>query len=379
MRRRWRHVLLATAVAVAALAVRPAGTAVGDEAPVTVVGTIGVGGDPAGIAVDPVAGLVYVTNRARDSVSIVDEHTLRVVATVPVGHAPAGVAADPSTHRAFVANAQDHTLSVVDGVRHRVVATWPVGYLPGAVAVDPSMRRVYVADEGTDPRCAGGCDDIIRALDVRTGQVLAVTDGDLNGWVSAMAVDAATHAIAVSVSGKYQGDALVALLSPALDTLAGNRPGYWVSGVAVDPQTGRLYAGMLMRTLLALDPLPGPAAAFRVARIAIGVGPHQVAVDPSTGTVYVANASGHTVSVVDGRTDRVTATVPVGAPSVAYFSTDNSGPGAIAVDPTTHRIFVADRGGDRVTVLRGIGVVRPTPTPLLPHTGGGGGRSLGGR
>jgi YVTN family beta-propeller protein len=75
--------------------VRPAATAVGDEAPVSVVGTIGVGGDPAGVAVDPVAGIVYVTNRASDSVSIVDERALRAVATVPVGHAPAGVAADP--------------------------------------------------------------------------------------------------------------------------------------------------------------------------------------------------------------------------------------------------------------------------------------------
>ncbi len=358
---------------------RPAATAVGDEAPVSVVGTIGVGGDPAGVAVDPVAGIVYVTNRASDSVSIVDERALRAVATVPVGHAPAGVAADPSTGRAYVANAQDHTLSVVDGARRRVVATWPVGYLPGAVAVDPSMRRVYVADETTVPSCAGGCDDTIRALDALTGRLVAPPAGDMGGWVSAMAVDAATHALAVSVDGKYEGDALVALLSPALDTLAGDRPGYWVGGVAVDPRTGRLYAGLLMQTLLALDPLPGPPAAFRVARIAVGVGPHQVAVDPSTGTVYVANGSGHTVSVVDGRTNRVTATVPVGAPSVAYFSTDNSGPGAIAVDPATHRVFVADRGDNHVTVLQGISAVRPGPPPTMPHSGGGGGRSLGGR
>ena len=57
-------------------------------------------------------------------------------------------------------------------------------------------------------------------------------------------------------------------------------------------------------------------------------GAYHLAVDPSTHTVYVANDT-NTVSVIDGATRTVTATVPVG-----------EGPVDLAVIPNTHTLYV---------------------------------------
>jgi YVTN family beta-propeller protein len=69
-----------------------------------------------------------------------------------------------------------------------------------------------------------------------------------------------------------------------------------------------------------------------------------VAVDPSTHTVYVANYGDGTVSAIDesgdASTGTVTATVPVG-----------SNPVALAVDPSTHDVYVANQGSGAVSVI----------------------------
>ena len=59
--------------------------------------------------------------------------------------------------------------------------------------------------------------------------------------------------------------------------------------------------------------------------------PAGVAVDPATGTAFVANYRGDTVSVIDEATDAVTATIGVGCM-----------PHGVAVDPDTHTAFVAN-------------------------------------
>ena len=54
------------------------------------------------------------------------------------------------------------------------------------------------------------------------------------------------------------------------------------------------------------------------------------------------NTHADTVSVIDGKTNRVKATVPTGR-----------GPWALAVAPEADRVYVANRLSDQVTVIDG--------------------------
>ena len=65
--------------------------------------------------------------------------------------------------------------------------------------------------------------------------------------------------------------------------------------------------------------------------IPVGSEPHDVAVSPLTGDVYVTNFNDGTASVISGRTNTVTATILVG-----------NGPVGVAVSPLTGDVYVAN-------------------------------------
>ena len=76
--------------------------------------------------------------------------------------------------------------------------------------------------------------------------------------------------------------------------------------------------------------------------IGVGPAPYAMAVNPVTRKIYVANSGSSTVSVIDPATNTVTATVTVGA-----------GPDAVAVNPVTEQVYVANGGGTTVSVIDG--------------------------
>jgi YVTN family beta-propeller protein len=78
------------------------------------------------------------------------------------------------------------------------------------------------------------------------------------------------------------------------------------------------------------------------ANIPVGTYPNDLYVNPSTNTVYVANRDDNTVSVIDGKTNTVTANIPVG-----------ERPWAVSVNPSTNMAYVANFYGDTVSVIDG--------------------------
>jgi len=74
----------------------------------------------------------------------------------------------------------------------------------------------------------------------------------------------------------------------------------------------------------------------------VGGSPNSVAIDPTTHNVYVANIDDSSVSVIDGTKNIVMATVPVGA-----------APSAMAVDSTSHTVYVDNVNGSTVSVIDG--------------------------
>ena len=135
----------------------------------TVSRRIPVGLDAYGLAIDPVAHRLYVSNwadeagrgRGTGTVSVIDitnPAAATEVATVAVGHHPSAVQLSSDRRTLFVANTEDDTVSVIrlSGAAPAVVATQsvaplagvPVGAHPDAFALSPDGTTLFVALAG---------------------------------------------------------------------------------------------------------------------------------------------------------------------------------------------------------------------------------------
>ena len=109
--------------------------------------------------------------------------------------------------------------------------------------------------------------------------------------------------------------------------------------IAVNETTNRAYiVGHNSGTVTVVD---GKSHAV-VASVRTGAGPEAVAVNPVTNRVYTVNSGESSVSVIDGASNAVIATVRTG-------SNCNN----IGVNPTTNRIYVTNNFGHSVTVIDG--------------------------
>ena len=127
-------------------------------------------------------------------------------------------------------------------------------------------------------------------------------------------------------------------------------------------------AGVLGLVLtLALAPWGGALALGQtvVATVPVGSSPFGVGVNPATNRIYISNFLSNTISVIDGTTDAVIATVPVGR-----------GPFGVDVNPTTSRIYVAnsatvlDANGVPISTVSVIDGATNTVAATVPVSGG---------
>ncbi len=108
-------------------------------------------------------------------------------------------------------------------------------------------------------------------------------------------------------------------------------------GVAIDTSTGNVYVTNTGSNNVTV--INGSSGA-NVANIPVGASPYGLAYDPSTGDVYVANGGSDTLSVISTSTEQVVDSIGVG-----------SSPIGVAVDPVTGQVFVANNGSANVSIV----------------------------
>lgn len=296
-------------------------------------------GTPAGIALNPVTGLVYVSNGGGASVSVLARVSQP---DIPVGNAPQGVAVNPLSHQLFVANSRDNTVSVIDLAQPAsATATVPVGRQPLDLAVNPVTNQVYVAQGGGNVSVIDGDHPDATPRTVATASP-----------VRQIAVNPVTNRIYFTCTS-----GTVAMLdgaNPGLPATPVTLPGaraVAAFAVAVNPVTDQVFVTDTANACVwVFAGRPDPATTVSVP---VGGQPCSLALNPVSDQIYVGNAADGTVSVLDGRDPGAGAiTVPVG-----------SEPMAVAVNPLTNRIYVVNQGGPSVTVLDGE-APRATPVTL---------------
>jgi YVTN family beta-propeller protein len=255
----------------------------------------------------------------------------RVVASIPVGIFPVGVAVNRLTNRVYVANLvgepispfmeAPNTVTVIDGASNRVVGEIVTGLdFQIGLAVDEVRNVIYVAtlDNGVD------------VLDGKTDEV--ITNIPVAGEPVYPGINAFTKSVYVSnqigwlsVLDEKENN-IVATIQ-----LGGGPNVSEPEGVAVDPITNRVYVADFepAGSVWVVDGRTNTL----VATVPVGDSPFGIAVNLLTRRVYVANAGENKISVIEARTNNVIANVPVAG-----------NPVHVAVDELRNRIYSCNIG-----------------------------------
>jgi YVTN family beta-propeller protein len=325
-----------------------------DGASNTVIATVVVGGDPAGIAaVNSVTNKIYVVNVCGNdpschpysgTVSVIDGVSNTVVATVPVGSAPLAVAVNPVTDKIYVVNYCGNgpncafpyapgTVTVIDGVTNNALSV-NVGFGPGAVAVNSVTNKIYVANGcGDDPNC-----NSTATMTVIDGQTLGTTDVSIGGYSPfAIAVNSSTNKIYVpsncngDPSCQSEPNGTVSVIDGATLTYTSVPAGLNAyPPMAVDSVTNKIYVAecgtdpscQSNGTVTVID---GATLAFT--NVGVGDYPYGLAANSVTNRIYVPNYLDNTVSVIDGTPPTPLQFVPLSQPCRAVDTRPGQGGG----------------------------------------------------
>src|SRR5579862_4610602 len=289
-----------------------------------------------GIAVNPRTGKFYAVNTANDSVTVLDADG-HLLTRVPAGHEPESIAINPGTNRVYVTNSGSGTVTVIDGANDKAIANVPVGNLPYTIAVNRTANKIYVSRTFSD---------VTVIIDGKTNAPKTVKAG-AGDAVAAESLDNNTYLI------NYENPD-VTVFNGTDDHVIKVKAANHLWALAANPQTKKIYAasvGAADVTVIGRKSLPTTLHG-------IGELPCAIVIDDSAKKVFIANYGSNNVSVLDGITDSVVATVSVGP-----------NPQAIAVDTSNHNVYVARTREGTITVLDGTtnSVLRKIKTGKGPY------------
>lgn len=354
---------------------------------------VGLGGvNPQNLAINTITNRIYSSNYSSRNVTVLDGATRAIITNIPIGGAGQGIAVNETTNRVYVANYETGMINVIDGATNAVLSSVAVGSLPYGVAVNPVTNRVFVTkpDEvsqnsvvvidgatnsvtGTVPTQspAGGigvnpATNLVYASCGMTG--IVVFDGTTLAVIANVSTPQSSSGVGVNpvtnriYVGGSDGQMLVIdgssqtvttmvplpftfgniVVNPVTNRLYLARPetaftifdgatntilstiSTFSYGIAVNPNTNQVFSSA-RTTIIQFD---GNTNA-EVGRTAIGNRLASVAVHPMLGRVYLLNQATASISVLDGKTGAILATLPI----------TGAVPVSLCVNPLTNRLY----------------------------------------
>jgi YVTN family beta-propeller protein len=285
---------------------------------------------------------------------------------------PGPVAVDAVTDTIYCAgynpnDIDEYELAVVDGSSGTVVATLAVASYPSGIAVDSATDTIYVAD-GNKVVVVNGATDTATAT-------IALPTGTATGQI---AVDSTTDTIYVANDNASDGSVVVIDGSNNAVTTTVSSGGTSPYSIAVDEATNVIWVANQGGTVVGISGATGSI----IDSVSPNGDPNDVAVDEDTDTVYVStSAATNGLTVIDGATGEITATMPVEVASLVAVdqSADvvfaqaeatyggSTAYGTVVIDGTTNAVTdVLDAIGEYSAVDSATSTLYETPANDFP-------------
>lgn len=275
---------------------------------------IGGGGGHDYLSIDSAEGRLYVTHESQ--IEVIDLATDKLVGTVANTPGVHEFALAPDLQRGFASNGRNATASIVDLKSLQTLGTVSTGESPDAALFESVHNEVYTFN---------GRGRSATVFSAKTGTVLATIA--LPGKPEFAVNDAALGRLFNNIEDQ---DEVV-----AIDTSRHEIAATWpaapcasASGLALDPARHRLFLGCENKLMVMMDANTGKV----LASVPIEGGVDANAYDPGTQLAFSANGQG-TVTIAragEGVSLKVVQTLPT-----------QNGARTMALDPTTHRIYLA--------------------------------------
>ncbi|HWQ34690.1 MAG TPA: hypothetical protein VNQ79_17705 [Blastocatellia bacterium] len=334
---------------------------------VTVVNTVTVGGQPAGIAVDPTNNRIFVANRSANSIDVINGADDTVLTSIPTGAGttPTALTINRLQNRLYVANAGNCSLSVIDTNSLTVVNTISLINPSFPAITATSLANVRNISFSTDP--VNGPRIYVPLITAAGGRLAIVnpaTSPNPVGVVALPGVSPVTTLVQPTSASSIRvviGYATVATNLTYLNLPAGTL----TAGPAVGVGTTNLALNLFFNIVFAhrgttpgttptiLSGSPGTVTA----NTTVGNGPGDIGAAYAKN--YVANAASNTVSVVDTFCWAPGTVETPGGPcdnpnrfTVIQTVMVGTSPWGVGVNASTGKIYVANNGSGTVTVLQ---------------------------
>ena len=275
----------------------------------------------ANVAVNPVLNKIYVSGGASGGQQVAEIDGTSWTLTV-LG-AGSGASVDPATNHVWAAGVYDGSVLVYDGLSRKLIRTIQLGACPVGTSYDFVNGRAWVGAQ-----CGAG-DDPTFAVNGRTYQVEGKPIGS---------------------GGVYSGDP-IANPRTGKAYLGGAPEGRQPVSLRIDPRAGFAQAANSFGLVGAVDPVknllfavpanngkllqivnggPGPETVARTVSLDFTASFGSLAANQNLGHLYVSNAAGDSIEVLDETTGASLGNIYLGAGNSA---------GALAVDSTQNLLY----------------------------------------
>jgi YVTN family beta-propeller protein len=259
---------------------------------------------------------LYVGYASAGLVGVIDTSTDQVIATIGGLGRIHGVAVVPDRNLGFASSSGDNDTMVFDLATNKLLKTIPSGNDPDAIIYDQQAQLVYVGDH--DGKTA-------TLIDPATEQVVGTVA--LGGEPEYPQADPETGLIYQNLEDTSE----LVVVDPRKQAVIKRYkidPGDGPTGLALDSADHRLFCATGNRKLIVLNAESGNI----VAVLPIGAGVDGVGYDAALRRVYTSNGVGTMTVIQQDSPDRY---------RVIENAATHFGGHSLAVDPVTHRIYVA--------------------------------------